>query len=253
MLGSFEDFRQIIRKAFRYTKPGGWMESQEIMPTPYCDDGTLSADCPVVYWAKMVDDAAMQGGRPLRIANKLKRWYIEAGFEDVHEQIFRLPINPWPKDPHYKDIGRMSELNLLDGVQAFSLAHLHRVFGWTRDEIEVYLINVRKAISDRSVHAYYKVYVFCGPSVPSHALSQGLETVAQTDMGIQVHGVGPQTRARHIPTHTIKHQLAPFESRSAPVQTDLASFESCPSPSTTATRMTVTAHITDEHVMLHTQ
>lgn len=28
MLGSFEDFREVINKAFKYTKPGGWMESQ---------------------------------------------------------------------------------------------------------------------------------------------------------------------------------------------------------------------------------
>ena len=28
MLGSFEDFRDIIKRSLKYTKPGGWMESQ---------------------------------------------------------------------------------------------------------------------------------------------------------------------------------------------------------------------------------
>ena len=28
MLGSFEDFRDIINRSLKYTKPGGWMESQ---------------------------------------------------------------------------------------------------------------------------------------------------------------------------------------------------------------------------------
>ncbi|KAI9788557.1 MAG: hypothetical protein M1816_006806 [Peltula sp. TS41687] len=28
LLGSMEDFRDLIRKGFKYTKPGGWMESQ---------------------------------------------------------------------------------------------------------------------------------------------------------------------------------------------------------------------------------
>lgn len=28
MLGSFEEFRAIIKRAFTYIKPGGWMESQ---------------------------------------------------------------------------------------------------------------------------------------------------------------------------------------------------------------------------------
>ena len=160
MLGCFEDFRETVRKAYRYTKPGGWMESQEIMTRVYCDDDTMSPGFPLVDWCDSLDLAAMQFGKPLRIANKLKKWYIEAGFEDVQEQVFRVPMNPWPKDPHLREIGRVAELNMLDGVQGFSLASLHRVMGWSQNEIEVYLINVRKAISDRSVHGYYKVYVF---------------------------------------------------------------------------------------------
>ncbi len=28
MLGCFEDFREIIKKSFKYLRPGGWMESQ---------------------------------------------------------------------------------------------------------------------------------------------------------------------------------------------------------------------------------
>lgn len=157
LLGCFEDFREIIRKGLRYTRPGGWMESQEIMPVLSCDDGTMPPDFPVLDWNRTIDHAAMEIGRPLRIANKLKRWYTEAGFEDVHEQVFRMPLNPWPKDPKFKEVGRITELNLLDGVQAMSLASLHRGLGWSQNEIEVYLINVRKAISDRNVHAYYKV------------------------------------------------------------------------------------------------
>ena len=56
-----------------------------------------------------MDEASMRVGRPLRIANKLKRWYKEAGFVDVHEEVFKLPCNPWPKDPHLKDLGRVGQ------------------------------------------------------------------------------------------------------------------------------------------------
>ncbi|KAH0542951.1 hypothetical protein FGG08_002720 [Glutinoglossum americanum] len=156
MLGSFEDFREIIKKAFKYTKPGGWMESQDFMSTVYCDDDTMKDDWPFAEWTRYGDEAAMMLGRPLRIANKFKRWYKEAGFVDVHEEVFKIPLNPWPKDPHYKNIGRINELNWLDGIQAFTLGAFHHAFGWSRDEIEAYLVNVRRAIQDRSVHAYHK-------------------------------------------------------------------------------------------------
>ncbi|KAI9810834.1 MAG: hypothetical protein M1827_006041 [Pycnora praestabilis] len=164
LLGCFEDFRTIIAKGFRYTKPGGWMESQEWFPSVYCDDATMFPDWPFAEWSKYSDDAAMRLGRPLRIANKLKRWYEEAGFVDVHEEVYKMPLNPWPKDQRYKNIGHMQEMNWIDGLQAFSLALFHRVLGWSKNEIEVYLIDVRKALRDRGVHAYQKAYVGLHPS-----------------------------------------------------------------------------------------
>ena len=159
LLGSFEDFRDIIRKSFRYLKPGGYMESVEVMPTLYCDDESMPPDFPLLEWSKTQDDACMSLGKPIRIANKLKRWYEQQGFVDVQEMVFKLPINGWPKDPYIKYIGSLNETHLRDGVQAFSLAAFNRGLNWTKDEIEVYLVNVRKSISDRSVHAYHKMYV----------------------------------------------------------------------------------------------
>jgi len=157
LLGCFEDFRVVIAKSFRALKPGAWMESQELMPTVYCDDGTMGSDYGFADWVRTQDQAAMNVGRPLRIANKLKRWYEQAGFVDVHEEVFKLPINSWPKDPQFKMLGRFNETNLLDGVQAWSLQLFTRGLHWTKDEIEVYLVHVRKALSDRSVHAYHKM------------------------------------------------------------------------------------------------
>lgn len=159
LLGSFEDFREIIKKSYACLKPGAWMESQEYWSTVCCDDGTMTSDYPFLRWTRLHDEAAMNLGKPLRIANKLKRWYEEAGFVDVREEIFKLPVNSWPKDPQFKMIGKFHERSLLDGLQGFSLAYFSRVLGWTKEEIEVYLVKVRQAIADRSVHAYHKMYV----------------------------------------------------------------------------------------------
>lgn len=97
----------------------------------------MTPDWPWAEWTRTLEEASLRFGKPLRIAGKMKRWYREAGFEDVHEEIFKVPVNPWPKDPRMKDLGKMCELNLLDGVQGFSLALLHRGLGWTKNEIEV--------------------------------------------------------------------------------------------------------------------
>lgn len=137
MLGSFTDFKAIIARSFHYLKPGGFMESQEVMSTPYCDDGTMPDDWTFKEWTNTLDDAAMQADRPLRIASRLKRWYQEAGFVDVQEKVLKMPMNPWPRDRHLKILGRMSEDNWLAALQALSLAPFSRTLNWSKDEIEV--------------------------------------------------------------------------------------------------------------------
>jgi ubiquinone/menaquinone biosynthesis C-methylase UbiE len=139
LLGCFEDFREIIKRAYFYTKPGGYMESQEIMSSLYCDDGTMPDDWPFLMWNKDLDEAAMRADRPMRIANKMKRWYEQAGFVDVQERVFKLPVNPWPRDKHLKTLGRMQEDNWLAGLAGISMALFSRVFSWSKTEIEVSL------------------------------------------------------------------------------------------------------------------
>jgi trans-aconitate methyltransferase len=137
LLGCFTDFKAIIARSFHYLKPGGFMESQEIMSTPYCDDDTMPDTWPFKEWMSTLDDAAMQADRPLRIATRMKRWYEEAGFVDVQELVFKMPVNPWPRNRTLKVLGRMSQENWLSGLQGLCLAHFSRTLSWSKDEIEV--------------------------------------------------------------------------------------------------------------------
>ncbi|KAL2073303.1 hypothetical protein VTL71DRAFT_10627 [Oculimacula yallundae] len=162
LLGCFERPQDVIRRAFYYTKPGGYVESQEILTTPFCDDKTMPKDWPFIEWSNFLDQASTRANRPVRIAHKLKRWYEEAGFVDVQERIIRMPINPWMKDKHGKTLGRLNEANILEGLGGWTMGPFSRMFQWNKTEIEVYLVNVRKSISDRSVHAYLRVYVVWG-------------------------------------------------------------------------------------------
>ncbi|KAI9742766.1 MAG: hypothetical protein M1818_003495 [Claussenomyces sp. TS43310] len=162
LMGCFTDFKQIVTRGFKYTKPGGWMESSDVYHTPQCDDGTMAPDWPFMKWTTAIDEASMTLDRPLRTANKMKRWFIEAGFVDVQEKIVKLPINTWPRDREYKKIGKWWYDNLVMGLQGFSLALLTRVMGWSKEEIEVFLADVRKGMKDRHVHAYHRYHIVWG-------------------------------------------------------------------------------------------
>jgi SAM-dependent methyltransferase len=185
LVGCFPDFGDIIRKGFLYTKPGGYMESQEIMSIPFCDDGTMPADWPFLEWSKIVHEAAVTAERPVDIANRLKGWYEQAGFVDVQEQVFKMPMTGWPRDLHLRRLGRMSEENWHAGLSAFSMGFFSRILKWTKTEIEVFLVDVRKCLSERQVHAYHKIYVVWGrkPLEGEQTSSTSQSTGGQTASG----------------------------------------------------------------------
>jgi len=43
------------------------------------------------------------------------------------------------------------------GLQALSLMLLTNVLGWSAEEVEVFLVGVRKDLKNRKIHAYFPV------------------------------------------------------------------------------------------------
>lgn len=160
LLGSFRDFREIIQKGYNNLAPGGYMESQEVYTKVFCSDKSMPADFKLLEWTREQDKAAMLAQRPLRIANKLKTWYEQAGFVDVREDVFHVPLNPWSKDSRHNMLGKHFQENMLKGLHGWSVLLFCENLGWTEVQLEVYLAHVRNAVTDQSVHAYYKLYVY---------------------------------------------------------------------------------------------
>lgn len=50
--------------------------------------------------------------------------------------------------------------NMIGGVAGLSMALLTRVLGWSVEEVEAYLVNVRKEIKDTKIHSYWNMSVF---------------------------------------------------------------------------------------------
>ncbi|KAK4241320.1 hypothetical protein C8A03DRAFT_41263 [Achaetomium macrosporum] len=153
---------QIIQRAFDHLTPGGWLECQEIPADAGCDDGTLTDDHGFLRWARDFRAVSQLAGRQGDIGPQIKDWMREVGFVDIHETVFKLPLNGWPRDAHLKHLGMLWQRNLLEGLSGFSLGMFHRFLGKSVEEIELSLVDVRKSLFDRNVHAYQKLYVVWG-------------------------------------------------------------------------------------------
>ena len=166
MLGALPSYSQTIKTAFHYLKPGtGWLECHEMLLEPRCDDGTVPDNWAPRTWYAFVEEGAKKSPQPrdFSVAEKLAGWMREAGFVDVKEETRKIPLNPWAKDPTLKQIGRLWERNWMDGISPFSYNLLGPDgLGWTQNEIEVFLMDVRTAVRDSRVHSYQKVYFVYG-------------------------------------------------------------------------------------------
>jgi hypothetical protein len=145
-----------------YTKPGGWIELQEMLYHAQCDDGTMKEDSMLIKWLDLLKQGLKNLGpdvdRPLKLAESLR----EAEFVNVEQKSFKVPIGTWPKNKTLRLIGLYLRTILIEGLQAISLGPLTRGLKWMREEVEVLLVDVRKCLMDSSQHTYYTFHTFYG-------------------------------------------------------------------------------------------
>jgi len=146
----------------RHLKPGGWLELQEIHHYPYCHDGSMPDKHPVTeYWGLIIEALAVLGvnfNATLLLADMMRA----AGFVNVSTRIFHVPIGTWPKNKVLKMVGLYWRTILEIGLQPIAIGPLTRGLGWTREQVEVWLIEVRKAYKDTWVHSYMPLHIITG-------------------------------------------------------------------------------------------
>jgi SAM-dependent methyltransferase len=90
LCGSIADWPRLFSQAYDNLRPGGYIEMQEYHCHVFSDDDTLSQVPFLADWVEQTNEAAEKHGKPLRIANKLKQFMQEAGFEDVREEVHKV-------------------------------------------------------------------------------------------------------------------------------------------------------------------
>ena len=94
-------------------------------------------------------------GRPGSVAPIASKLMEEAGFVDVVATQYKWPTNPWPEDAHLKELGMWNEMNQNLGFEAASLGFFTRVLGWSVEQLEGFLVELKTCVEDRNIHAYW--------------------------------------------------------------------------------------------------
>ncbi|WQF84642.1 Putative S-adenosyl-L-methionine-dependent methyltransferase superfamily [Colletotrichum destructivum] len=162
MTGSIANWRKYIQSCYDNLKPGGYFELNDVDACPVSDDGTLVEDSALMRAARLCLEAMVVLGAPYEEFGRLGAVMREVGFEDVRLQRFRWPTNGWPRDPKHKELGYWNYDNLAPNVEAFLMAPLTRALGWTREEVLILAMEVRKDLGNRNIHAYYNIWSIYG-------------------------------------------------------------------------------------------
>ncbi|KGO40325.1 hypothetical protein PEX1_062550 [Penicillium expansum] len=159
MYGAFppDGWRKLYKQAYDALEPGGWIEQVEIDVRVYSDDGTLKKEHQLYGWGAMFIRCSERAGRSLRTNETMRSAIEEAGFVDVHEKRYKIPIGPWARDLTLKEAGHLQYGHwnaALEGWAMWLLTHFGEPEPWTKEEVQVYLAKVRKELSNPHIHAY---------------------------------------------------------------------------------------------------
>jgi len=162
LTGSFANVPKFFDQTFENTTPGGYIELTDIVFPMRSDDGTLKEDSYMLQWINTLVDASKKVGRDLNASATYKAEMERVGYTDIVETMYVWPINRWPKDSKFKELGMWTCENMIAGVGGLSMALLTRVCGWSVEEVEAYLVNVRKEIKDTKIHSYWNIRTIYG-------------------------------------------------------------------------------------------
>ncbi|TGJ87851.1 hypothetical protein E0Z10_g945 [Xylaria hypoxylon] len=154
MVGSITDFPKLFKSIYDNLNPGGWVEIQDYYAKLQSIDGTLDGTA-LQRWNHMLNHALTFMGRSGLNAVKYKRWMQDAGFEDIREEVFAVPGNPWPKGTEEKQLGAMQMENILEGLYGISISLFTKFLGMSSEGVEALLVDVRKDLMNRNIHFYY--------------------------------------------------------------------------------------------------
>ncbi|KAI1109357.1 S-adenosyl-L-methionine-dependent methyltransferase [Nemania sp. NC0429] len=156
MVGSISDFPKLFAAIRDNLNPGGWVEMQDYYVKLQSIDGTLDGTA-LQRWNGMLNHALSFLGRSGLNTVKYKRWLREAGFEDIREEVFAVPGNPWAKGEEQKQLGALQMENILEGLYGISISLFTKYLGMSPEAVEAMLVDVRRDLMDRSIHFYYPI------------------------------------------------------------------------------------------------
>lgn len=159
---AIKNWPKLLAQAYDALKPGGWIELQELRLATSCDDGTMPEGYGFTVFLRYLAEGFDRFGIDLLGMEKNAARLEQAGFVNVQEKIWKIPIGTWAKGDKMKTIGAYNRAVINDALTGVSMAPYTRGLGWKASEVEVFAAQVRKDLGNPGIHSYYTFHAVYG-------------------------------------------------------------------------------------------
>lgn len=161
LYGSIGDWGRLYSQVYRALVPGGWLEHFEYNITIYSDIPGIRDDPDHIFkrWARAIFDATDHLGKSCRIGldGNMRDHATEAGFVNVVDKKYQVPIGSWSSDPRMRTIGMYNLAFLEESVDGFAVFLLGEVLGWSYAVVQTFVMEFRNAFRNSKTRPYYNV------------------------------------------------------------------------------------------------
>lgn len=157
LFGAIKDWSALFRQAYRCCVPGGWVQSAEADVEFRSDDGTIDKEPNLKLYKKLFEEGGKALGVSFFVYDEQVKAFEEAGFVDIKTVDYKIPVGSWPKDPKLAEVGKFVRATMENDIEGYTLIMWQDVLQWPKDEYQLFLMGIRKAMRNPKIHTYMRV------------------------------------------------------------------------------------------------
>ncbi|KAF9894987.1 hypothetical protein FE257_004611 [Aspergillus nanangensis] len=163
--GILTDHDGFYARAHRHLVPGGWLEVWENDFRFFTESNNEQDEEKLValrQWETLMEEAADTFGKRINVAAVQKVLMLRAGFVEVDEQVFKVPLGQWSDDQRMNRAGQEYRYQMHCALEGYTLRLFTKTLGWSKEDTDVLLGRVRKELDQEEVRLYSNFHLIRG-------------------------------------------------------------------------------------------
>ncbi|KAK8091419.1 hypothetical protein PG997_001780 [Apiospora hydei] len=147
-----------IDSLYEHLAPGGWAEFTEWVQVLQCPNHSVEGSA-FERWDRAYRRGKLQIRETGHVSVPLQRHVEEGRVPTSSRRKYAVPLNAWPNSKSLQRIGSMTATNYLSVIEILSRDLFVHVLGWTAQESDALISQVRTDLQEPNIHSFYTLYI----------------------------------------------------------------------------------------------